>query len=160
MCPPLSGQGVFCAHECGISRIQVVPRTFYGSPCFAMAKRSGPFCFAKYSDKENSYAQRITQGVRSPAGGAPDLPDVDGRRLLQGGAESRQEALFHRDAAPQRHWPAAHGPRHGRHPAGHPHPLQADAGVRGPVAARHGPRRHRHPDQGGGEPAPGGPDPL
>ena len=25
---------------------------------------------------------------------------------------------------------------------------------------RHGPRRHRHPDQGGGEPAPGGPDPL
>lgn len=30
---------------------------------------------------------------------------------------------------PQRHRPAAHGPCHGRHPAGHPHPLQADAGV-------------------------------
>ena len=34
-----------------------------------------------------------------------------------------EEAFFHCHASPQRHRPAAHGPRHGLHAAGYPHPL-------------------------------------
>ena len=62
---------------------------------------------------------------------------------------------------PQRHRPAPHGSRAGLHPAGHPDPLQADAGLRRSLGPRHRPRRHRHPDQGGGRAAcQGGQDPL
>ena len=48
---------------------------------------------------------------------------------FRGHRDPKQEALHHRHAPTQRHRPAPHGPRHGRHPPGHPHPLQADAGV-------------------------------
>ena len=87
--------------------------------------------------------------------------DVGEPRLLPGPTRSGEKALHHRHAAPQCDRSAAHGPRHGRHPAGHPDPLQADAGLCRPVGARHGPCGHRHPDQGGGGAArEGGPDPL
>ena len=37
--------------------------------------------------------------------------------------DARKKALYHCDAAAQYYGPAAHGPRHGRDLAGHPHPL-------------------------------------
>ena len=89
---------------------------------FCCGKTERAFCFAKYSKKEKAY-ERTAEGVRSAGRGVPDLPDVDGRRLLQCGAEPGQKAFFHRDAAPQRHGAAAHGPCPGLHPAGHPDPL-------------------------------------
>ena len=69
---------------------------------------------------------------------------------------TRRRSPFPSSCLPQRHRPAAHGPRHGLHAAGYPHPLQADAGLFRPVASRHRPRRYRHPDQGGGATAGGG----
>ena len=64
-------------------------------------------------------------------------------------ASSEKPAVLDRAAATERDRQPAHGPRSRPHADGRADPAQADAGLRGALAARHGPRRHRHPDRGG-----------
>ena len=59
--------------------------------------------------------------------------------------DSPKPALLHRHPPAQRHRRPAPRPRAEQHPAGHPDPLAAHAGLRRPLDARHRPRRHRHP---------------
>ncbi len=60
----------------------------------------------------------------------------------------KRAALYHHDAAAQRHRQPAYGPCAELHPAGHPDPLSPHARARRAVAAGHRPCRHRHPDGG------------
>ena len=62
---------------------------------------------------------------------------------------SAKPGVFDRAAAAERDRQPAHGSRAGTHHDGRADPPQADAGLRGAVAAGHGPRRHRHPERGG-----------
>ena len=71
----------------------------------------------------------------------------------------RQAALQHGHSAAQRDRLAAHGPRAQPHAARHHRAVEADAGLRRPVAARHRPRRHRHPERRREAAGAGGEDP-
>ncbi len=59
----------------------------------------------------------------------------------------RQAALQHGDPAAERDGFAAHGSRAQPHAARHRRPVEADAGLRRPLAAGHRPRRHRHAER-------------
>ena len=51
------------------------------------------------------------------------------KKYFHAEVDRRQEAVYHRDAAAEHHRPAAHGTCAGQYHAGHPHPLQENAGL-------------------------------
>ena len=95
-------------------------------------------------------ARELPKVYGAAAGGIRNLRHVAAGRLLPRRAGPEKKPFTIVMPPTQRNGPAAHGSRHGLHLAGHPDPLQADAGLRHPVGSRHRPRGHRHPDQGGG----------
>ena len=67
----------------------------------------------KYIKKKHNImiGERTAEDLRSQAGGKKDLPLLDGRRLVPRRARPGQEAVHHRDPAPERHRPAPSRPR-------------------------------------------------
>ena len=97
---------------------------------------------------------RPPQAIRPRRRPGPLVSLLGGEGLFPQRAQRGQAALHDRHSAAERDRGPAPGPRPEQHAARHPHPPEADAGLRDALDARHRPCRHRHP--GGGRAAAAG----
>ena len=95
--------------------------------------------------------RRTAQAIRSRRGPDALVSVLGGAGLLPQRARSEPQAVHDRHPAAERDRRAAPGPRAEQHAARHPHPQEADAGLRDALDAGHRSRRHRH--AGGGRAA-------
>ena len=93
--------------------------------------RPEPFWFrASFFGKDVNMAKKNCRRSMNPDRWRPKFTKCGGgRRLFPSLSKRPMPSPLRLLCHPQRDGPAAHGPRHGRYTAGHPHSLQADAGL-------------------------------